>query len=56
MMFIGAERFGILTDTQAIDVVTLILRVPVFAAFSAALIIIKWTTLRCKSFLNDQSL
>ena len=27
-----------------------------FAAFSAALLIIKWITLRCKSFLNDQSL
>ena len=27
-----------------------------FAAFSAVLLIIKWITLRCKSFLNDQSL
>ena len=43
-------------DTQAIDVVTFDLRVLVFAAFSAALLIIKWITLRCKSFLNDQSL
>ena len=27
-----------------------------FAALSAVLVIVKWTTLRCKSFLNDQSL
>ena len=27
-----------------------------FAALSAALLIIKWITLRCKSFLYDQSL
>ena len=33
----------------------LILRVLVFAAFSAALLIIKWISLRCKSFLNNKS-
>ena len=27
-----------------------------FAALSAATLIIKWITLRCKSFLNDKSL
>ena len=45
-----------MTDTQAIDVVTFDLRVLVFAALSAATLIIKWITLRCKSFLCDQSL
>ena len=33
----------------------LILRVLVFAALSAALLIIKWLSLRCKPLLNDQS-
>ena len=33
----------------------LILRILVFAALSAALLIIKWMSLTCKMFLNDQS-
>ena len=45
-----------MTDRQAIDGVILILRVLVFAALSAATLIIKWVTFRCKSFLNNQSL
>ena len=43
-------------DTQAIDVVTLILKVLVFAALSAALLIIKCISLRCIAFLNNHSL
>ena len=50
------ERFGIMTDTQAIDVVTFDFKGTRVRCFSAALLIIKWITLRCKSFLNDQSL
>ena len=44
-----------MTDRQAIDVVTLVLMALVFIALSAATLIIKWITLRCKSFLNNQS-
>ena len=40
-------------DTYAIDIVTFILRVLVFAALSAATLIIKWIILRCKSFLDN---
>ena len=44
-------------DTQVIDVVTFdFFRVLMFTAFSAALLIIKWITLRCTLFLNDESL
>ena len=42
-----------MTDTQAIDVVIFDLRVLLFTVLSAATLIIKWITLRCKSFLND---
>ena len=44
-----------MTDTQSIDVVTFDFKgsLLVFTALSAATLIIKWITLRCKSFLND---
>ena len=42
--------------TQAIDVVTFDFKGTRFRCFLAALLIIKWITLRCKSFLNDQSM
>ena len=46
-----------MTDTKAIDVVTFDFKgTRVRCFFSAALLIIKWLTLRCKSFLNNQSL
>ena len=41
---------------QAIDVVTFDFKGTHVRCFSAALLIIKWITLRCKSFLNVQSL
>ena len=47
------EWFRIVTDTQAIGVVTF--DVLVFAALSAVLLIIKWMSLKCKTFLNGQS-
>ena len=48
--------FGIMTDIQAIDVVTFDFKGTRVTALSSATLIIKWITLGCKSFLNDQSL
>ena len=47
------ERFEIMMDTHAIDVVTFDFMGTRVRCFFAALLIIKWMTLRSKSFLSD---
>ena len=50
------ERFEIMTDTQAIDIVAFDFKGNRVRYFSAAPLIIKLITLRCKSFLNNRGL